>query len=323
MRQRTSFIATMVRIALLTACVTSCGSQNATAQQPPPAARPPAANGPPVARPVDPRVQIREYLFEDTKEQMPYALFVSSKVKPDKKSPLIVTLHGLGGTHTTMMRANALDLAEARGYILVSPMGYNPRGWYGSPPFGPPPGARAPNGSPPPGARPPGTRPEGATRPPPGALGPDPNDPPNLRELSEKDVMNVLAMMQKEFNVDPDRIYLMGHSMGGAGALHLAVKYPDKWAAVAAIAPAAFGLDPASLTKIPSMPVAFVHGDADDVVPVSISRTWVDVLRTNKMTYEYKEVAGGDHGNVITLGQPDIFAFFDRHSKNGADTRRD
>ena len=316
MRQQTSSIATMARIALLAAFVISCGLQNATAQQlASPPAQPPSAQ--PVARPVDPRVQIREYLFEDTKEQMPYALFVSSKVSSTKKSPLIVTLHGLGGTHTTMMRANALDLAEAGGYILVSPMGYNPRGWYGSPPFGPPPGARAPNGSPPPGARPPGAPPQGATRPRPGALGPDPNDPPNLRELSEKDVMNVLAMMQKELNVDPDRIYLMGHSMGGAGALHLAVKYPDKWAAVAAIAPAAFGLDPASLTKIPSMPVAFVHGDLDDIVPVSISRTWVDVLKTNKMTYEYKEVAGGDHGNVITLGQPDIFAFFDKHSKNG------
>jgi poly(3-hydroxybutyrate) depolymerase len=58
----------------------------------------------------------------------------SSKVKKDKKAPLIVTLHGIGGTHTTMMRPNAIDLAEADGYILLAPMGYNPRGWYGAPP---------------------------------------------------------------------------------------------------------------------------------------------------------------------------------------------
>jgi hypothetical protein len=31
-------------------------------------------------------------------------------------------------------------------------------------------------------------------------------EPPNLTELSEKDVMNVAAMMQKEFNVDENRI---------------------------------------------------------------------------------------------------------------------
>ena len=46
---------------------------------------------------------------------------------------MIVTLHGLGGTHTTMMRPVALDLAEAGGYILVAPSGYNPRGWDGIP----------------------------------------------------------------------------------------------------------------------------------------------------------------------------------------------
>ncbi len=44
----------------------------------------------------------------------------------------------------------------------------------------------------------------------------DPAPPANLAELSEKEVMNVLAMVRKEFNVDDNRTYLMGHSMGGA-----------------------------------------------------------------------------------------------------------
>src|SRR6185295_11370904 len=47
------------------------------------------------------------------------------------------------------------------------------------------------------------------------------NQPANLRELSEKDAMNVLAMVRKEFKIDDKRIYIMGHSMGGAGALYL------------------------------------------------------------------------------------------------------
>ena len=71
--------------------------------------------------------------FAETNQDIPYSLFVSSKVKKNKKAPLIVTLHGIGGTHTTMMRPNAIDLAEAGGYILLAPMGYNPRGWYGAP----------------------------------------------------------------------------------------------------------------------------------------------------------------------------------------------
>jgi predicted esterase len=267
----------------------------------PPASAPPAPEAPrqaPPQRPADPRVQIRMYEFEDTHEQLPYALYVSSKVKPNKKSPLIVTLHGLGGTHTTMMRSNALDLAEAGGYILVAPMGYNPRGWYGVPP------GRGPY------SRPAGSAPR-ANRPP-----PPNNDPANLRELSEKDVLNVLALMQKEFKIDDRRIYLMGHSMGGAGTLHLAVKYPDKWAAIAVLAPAAFGLDPASIATVPSLPVLFVHGDQDTAVPVALSRTWADVMKQHKMTYEYDELAGGDHGSVITDGQPLAFAFFAKHKKH-------
>lgn len=38
-----------------------------------------------------------------------------------------------------------------------------------------------------------------------------------IGELSERDVMNVLGIVRKEYNIDPDRIYLWGHSMGGAG----------------------------------------------------------------------------------------------------------
>jgi poly(3-hydroxybutyrate) depolymerase len=81
-------------------------AQEAAAQPAPPA--PGRGRGP---IPVDPRVEIRSHHFADTNEDIPYALYVSSKVSRDKKNPLIVTLHGLGGTHTTMMRPNALDLA--------------------------------------------------------------------------------------------------------------------------------------------------------------------------------------------------------------------
>src|SRR5690606_8301503 len=56
----------------------------------------------------------------------------SSKVSRDKKAPLIIALHGLGGDHNTMLRGAALDLAEEGGYILVGPMGYNSSGWYGA-----------------------------------------------------------------------------------------------------------------------------------------------------------------------------------------------
>ena len=244
-------------------------------------------------QPIDPRVQVRTHRFAETNEDIPYALFVSSKVRKDQKAPMIVTLHGLGGTHTTMMRPNAIDLAEAGGYILLSPMGYNPRGWYGAP---------APQGR---GGR------RGAAPGTPAGV----SDPPNLRELSERETLQVIDLVRKEFTVDDARTYLMGHSMGGAGTLYLAIKYPERWAAAVAIAPAAFAVDTEGLSRIPRMPLMVVHGDMDTVVPPAVGRAWVEAMKALKMNYQFIEVPGGDHGTVISSHQAEIFAFFAKHAR--------
>lgn len=271
-------------------------------------------------QPVDPRVQIRMHHFAETNQDIPYSLFVSSKVKKNKKAPLVVTLHGIGGTHLTMMRPNAIDLAEAGGYILLAPMGYNPRGWYGAPPpqrrggAPPPPPVGAASDGPTAGA--PAAPPQGRRGAiPPGVLN-DPNDPPNLRELSERETLEVVDLIRKEFKVDDDRTYLMGHSMGGAGTLYLGIKYPQRWAAIAALAPAAFAVDREGLSKIPKMPIMLVHGDMDTVVPVTVGRAWAEAMKSIPMKdYQYIEVPGGDHGTVIGSHQAELFAFFARHSR--------
>ena len=270
---------------------------------------------------IDPRVQQRTYVFADTNESLPYAVFVSSKVSRDEKSPLIVALHGLGGDHNTMMRPNALQLAEEGGYIMVGPMGYNSGGWYGAPATfrgvgrG---GRRGANGAPPAGA------PRGAAAgrgQAPTAGGTVLTDPLKLHEASEKDVMHVLDMIRKEFNVDENRIYLMGHSMGGAGSIYLGVKHASIWAAVGAEAPATApaGLTPDnySLEAAKNIPMIIVQGDMDTLVPVAGARLWIEKMKSLGMTHQYVEVAGGDHGSVLTTGAPDIFAFFARHTKAG------
>src|SRR3954451_14533406 len=81
-------------------------------QQPGGAPKAGAAKGP------DPRVQQRTYHFTDTNEELPYALFVSSKVTKEK-APLIVALHGVFGDGNSLLRGSAIDLAEEGGYILV------------------------------------------------------------------------------------------------------------------------------------------------------------------------------------------------------------
>jgi len=251
----------------------------------------------PINRPPDPRVQQKTYHFQDTNEDLPYAVYVSSKVTKDKKSPLIIALHGLGGDQNSLMRGNTVDLAEEGGYILVGPMGYNPRGWYGTP-VGQPRGdgkGKAKGNAPP------------------------NNDPPNLRELSEKDVMNVLGIIRKEFNVDDNRTYLMGHSMGGAGTLYLGSKYASNWAAIGAIAPAAFAMLPDAkdlLTPIKdTVPVIVTQGGADTAVPVDYTRRWIQNMNELMMNFRYVELGREDHGTIIGMGMPDIYKFFSEHSK--------
>ena len=274
----------------------------------------------------DPRAQTRTYHFEDTNEDLPYSLYVSSKVKKGQKAPMIVTLHGLGAPQTIMMGAAAIDLAEEGGYILVSPMGYNTGGWYGSPQFSGGPGRGKGKAAPPP----PGDDKDGPAAAPTPAPNPGAakgkgfggigggNQPANLRELSEKDVMNVIAMVHKEFKIDDKRVYIMGHSMGGAGAIYLGSKYPKMFAAVAAEAPAAFWqtkketLQPLKDAKVPVM---IVHGDIDEVVPVTNSQGWVDVMKELKMDYEFVEQPGITHGPVIQSGLKPIYAFFAKHKK--------
>jgi predicted esterase len=251
-------------------------------------------------RPPDPRVQQRTYLFEDTNEELPYALFVSSKVSTDKMNPLIIALHGLGGDHNSLMRGNILDLAEEGGYILVGAMGYRPGGWYGSPVVQFP-----------------------KTK---GSKELAPIEPPNLSELSEKDVINVLEMIRREFNVDDRRTYLMGHSMGGAGTLYLGSKYASNWAAIAGIAPAAFMMlknraDILAPLK-DAVPVIIIQGEKDTAVPIKYTHQWIETMKELNLKYKYIEMKDGDHGSVISGGMPDIFRFFAEHRKGNTDSVR-
>ena len=293
---------TIKKIATLSSTTLALLVSYSLLQTPSAFAQPPADGAPKggAAKAPDPRVQQRKYHFADTNEELPYALFVSSKVKKGTKAPLIVALHGVFGDGNALLRGSALDLAEEGGYILVGPMGYNPQGWFGSPVI-------VMNGGPGKGKGP------GAAK---GGPPPTP-EPPNLAELSEKDVMNVLALMRQEFTVDDKRTYLMGHSMGGAGALFLGPKYVDQWAAVASMAPAAFLMNPDTLAPVKDkMPLLLAHGDADTVVSVDVGRRWAKTATDLKMKdFKYMELPGADHGTVITQSMPEIFKFFKERTR--------
>jgi predicted peptidase len=138
-------------------------------------------------------------------------------------------------------------------------------------------------------------------------------DPAKVTAYSEKDVMNVLAMVRKEFEIDDRRIYLMGHSQGGGGARHLAEKYPDTWAAVALLAPALFNVQVTTESNITKIPLMLAVGDQDSLI--TGIRSFSAQLDALKVPHVYKEMPGLDHGTIIMGSMPEVFAFFPKHVK--------
>ncbi len=50
-------------------------------------------------------------------------------------------------------------------------------------------------------------------------------------QAGEVDIFEGITAMQRRFKIDPERILLRGFSLGGAAAWHIALQYPDRWAA--------------------------------------------------------------------------------------------
>lgn len=241
--------------------------------------------------------QQRHYHFEAADQEIPYRLYVPERYDPAVATPLVVALHGYGGDQNYFFRAveRLPALCEEYGFLFVAPMGLAEDGWYGAPLDVPGDGPRS----------------SGAPQPLPAR---DPEAEARYRALSEADVMNVLEIVRSEFNIDENRIYLMGHSMGGFGTWWLGQKYADTWAAIAPLS----GVLPAVDYRLPRLRRVPVHvsiGGEENPAWVEASRRLVETMKSLGMTVEYAEPAGETHGSMIGATVPQVFRFFAEHSR--------
>ncbi|MEP7214450.1 MAG: prolyl oligopeptidase family serine peptidase [Acidobacteriota bacterium] len=144
----------------------------------------------------------------------------------------------------------------------------------------------------------------------------------------------------KEFNADPDRLYLAGYSMGGFGVWQTAVTYPNKFAALVPIAggikpqgplpaeqkamlsdavrKAADSDDPYKgfADAIGNTPVWVFHGGTDDVVKPEGSRQMVATLKANgnpNVRYtEFENVGHDSIGNAFN--EPGLFEWLQKQT---------
>ena len=223
----------------------------------------------------------RHYMLDSAREVMPYRLYVPKAYSPKTAMPVIVALHGLGATEDSFFEAYGRklpELAEQQGYILLAPLGFRVDGGYGW-------GVALP-----------------------------PTDPAARRSaaMSELDVMQSLAQVRAMYNVDADRIYLMGHSLGAIGSWKMAAKFPGVWAALGLFSGQGA---PMTIPLIKHLPAFVVHGDNDPTVNVRGSRTMVEAMKTHGVDFTYIEVPGGNHSNVVEPNFAGMLQFFSTRRK--------
>lgn len=137
------------------------------------------------------------------------------------------------------------------------------------------------------------------------------------RGSAEQDVIDVIREVRRDYKIDPNRIYLMGHSMGGYGTWSVAIAHPDLFAA---IGPISGGGDPAGLVKIRAVPEYVVHGDDDRTVNVNESRRMVEAAKKAGIDVVYVEVPGGSHVSVAAPQFGPMLDFFARQAKGAVST---
>lgn len=92
----------------------------------------------------------------------------------------------------------------------------------------------------------------------------------------QQSLLGTLDSLVKEFSIDPDRIYIIGLSMGGYGTWDLITRFPDKFAAAV---PICGGGDKTRAGRAKPVPVWAFHGTDDNVVLPVRSQDMVDGLR--------------------------------------------
>lgn len=111
----------------------------------------------------------------------------------------------------------------------------------------------------------------------------------------------------------PTHLYLMGVSMGGIGARHLASRAPDRFAAVVPIC----GTAPAQLApNVVTMPICTFHNRNDSVGRIDGTLAMIDAIRAAGGHITATIQATGDHDAcAVAANEPDLYPWLLRHRR--------
>lgn len=130
-------------------------------------------------------------------------------------------------------------------------------------------------------------------------------------------VLRMIDDVLADPRIDPRRIYLIGLSMGGYGAWELAMRAPERFAAVV---PICGGGDQNRAASLRHVRLWAVHGADDTVVPVSESRKMIAAVESAGGKPRYLELQGVGHDcwAGVFREKSDVLAWMFQQTRNSA-----
>jgi predicted peptidase len=126
-------------------------------------------------------------------------------------------------------------------------------------------------------------------------------------------LINLLDDIVAHYDVDTERIYLTGLSMGGYGSWALASQYPDRFAAVV---PICGGGDRILARTLKDVPIWAFHGAKDSVVPVEESKGLVEAVNAQGGNAKLTIYPEANHDSwTETYNNPDLYKWLLEHRR--------
>jgi predicted peptidase len=125
-----------------------------------------------------------------------------------------------------------------------------------------------------------------------------------------------------KYDVDPDRVYLTGLSMGGCGVWEWAVRRPERFAAIAPVSGEP-NTDLADILAKAKLPIWAFHGAKDKEVWSHEDEKMIALITKAggdaKLTL-YPDVGHGDWSR--TYGNPELYEWFLKHTRREPQRKR-
>jgi len=107
-------------------------------------------------------------------------------------------------------------------------------------------------------------------------------------------VLDTVERILAADRIDPDRLIVMGFSMGGIGTWDCAVDYPERWAA--AVPLGGRGYRVAEVERVKALPMWVFNGDQDNSTTLEDAQNVVGALQAVHGKVTFTVLPGADHG---------------------------